>query len=150
MLLSFSEFFCGAMPQICPRLLQFFTFLDYTIIHTHAHTCLHTQGRTPLNEWSAYCREGCLHIHALRGFRTHNLSNRSAGIATRYGLEVPGIEWPWGRDIPHSSTPALGPTQAPIQWTPVHGLDHPNPTSAKVREREELFLYFILGFRGQF
>ena len=42
----------------------------------------------------------------------------SVGIATCYGLEGPGIETPWGRDFPHLSIPALGPTQPPIQWVP--------------------------------
>ena len=42
----------------------------------------------------------------------------SVGIATRYGLDGPGIESRWGRDFPHPSTPALGPTQPPIQWVP--------------------------------
>ena len=40
-------------------------------------------------------------------------------IATRYGLEVPGIEFWWGRgggrDFSHLARPALGPTQLPIQ-----------------------------------
>jgi len=38
------------------------------------------------------------------------------GIATGYGLYGPGIESRWGRDYPHLSRPALGPTQPPIQW----------------------------------
>jgi len=42
----------------------------------------------------------------------------SVGTATRYGLDGPGIESQWGRDFPHPSRPALGPTQPPIQWTP--------------------------------
>jgi hypothetical protein len=42
----------------------------------------------------------------------------SVGIATRYGLDGPGIESPWGRNCPHPSIPALGPTQPPIQWVP--------------------------------
>ena len=41
-----------------------------------------------------------------------------AGIATRYGLDGPGIESRWGRDFPHPSRPALGPTQPPVQWLP--------------------------------
>ena len=42
----------------------------------------------------------------------------SVGIATRYGLDGPGIESRWGRDFPHQSRPALGPTQPPVQWVP--------------------------------
>jgi hypothetical protein len=41
--------------------------------------------------------------------------NSSVGIATRYGLEGPGIESRWGRDFPHLSKPALGPTQSSVQ-----------------------------------
>ena len=40
------------------------------------------------------------------------------GIATRYGLDGPGIESRWGRDFPHLPRPALGPTQPPVQWVP--------------------------------
>ena len=32
----------------------------------------------------------------------------SVGIATRYGMDGPGIESRWGRDFPHPSRPALG------------------------------------------
>jgi len=39
-----------------------------------------------------------------------------AGIATRYGLDGPGIESPWGQDFPHPSRQALGPMQPPTQW----------------------------------
>jgi hypothetical protein len=39
----------------------------------------------------------------------------SVGIATRYGLDAPGIECRWGRDYQHLSKSALGPTQPPIQ-----------------------------------
>ena len=60
----------------------------------------------------------------------------SVGIATRYGLDGPGIESRWGRDFTHLSRPALGPTQPPVRWVPVFlpgvkrpggGADHPPP-----------------------
>jgi hypothetical protein len=40
----------------------------------------------------------------------------SVGIVTDYELDGLGIESRLGRDFSHISTPALGPTQPPVQW----------------------------------
>jgi len=42
--------------------------------------------------------------------------NSAVGIATRYGLDGPGIGSRWRQDIPHPSRPAPGPIKTPIQW----------------------------------
>ena len=76
----------------------------------------------------------------------------SVGIATRYWLDGPGIESWWGRDVPHLSRLALGPTQPPVQWVPSlfpgverpgRGVDHPPLSSAEVKESVEQYLSFL-------
>jgi hypothetical protein len=47
-----------------------------------------------------------------------HVPDSSAGIATRYGMDGPGIESRWGREFPYPSRPTLGRTQPPIQWAP--------------------------------
>ena len=42
-------------------------------------------------------------------------SNSSAAVATRYGLDGPGIQPRLRREFPHPSRPILGPTQPPRQ-----------------------------------
>ena len=77
----------------------------------------------------------------------------AVGMATCYGLHGPGIESRWGEDFPHLSRSAVGPIQPPIQWLrvfpgvkrPGRGVDFPPTSSAKVKERVELYLYSTFG-----
>ena len=48
----------------------------------------------------------------------HTGPGNVVGIATGYGMDGPEIESRWGRDFPHLSSPALEPTQPPLQWVP--------------------------------
>ena len=93
-----------------------------------------------------------LHTHVNYPVCTASTKGRGSvvSIATGYGLDGPGIKSWWGQDFPHLSRPALGPTQAPTEWVPGlspgvkwwgRGIDHPPPSSAKVKERVELYLY---------
>ena len=52
------------------------------------------------------------------GFALSSISGRdsSVGIATRYGLDGPGIESQWGgRNFQHQYAPAVGSTQSLVQ-----------------------------------
>jgi hypothetical protein len=44
----------------------------------------------------------------------------SVGIATRYCLDGPKMEYRWWQDFPRPARPALGSTQPPIQWVRGH------------------------------
>ena len=74
----------------------------------------------------------------------------AVGIATAYGLDGPGIESRWGRDFPHLSRPALRPTRLLYNGyrvfpgrkvLPGRDADPSPPSSAKVKNKVELYLY---------
>ena len=68
----------------------------------------------------------------------------AVGITTRYGLDGPGIESRWGRDLPHPSRPALGPHPAsyamgtesfPGVKRPGRGVEHPPHLAPRLKSR---------------
>jgi hypothetical protein len=75
----------------------------------------------------------------------------SVGIATRYGLDGPGIESRWGGEIfrprlerpwgPHSHLYNGYRISIPGVKRPGRGVDYPPPSSAEVKERVELYFY---------
>ena len=68
-------------------------------------------------EYVCWELESCISVNIFIKYRhTFGLSS-SVGIATDYGLDGPGPN-PGGDKIFRPSTPALGPTQPPVQWVP--------------------------------
>ena len=74
----------------------------------------------------------------------------SVGIATRYGLEGPGIESRWGArfSAPVQTGSGAHPASCTMDtWSflgvkrPGRGADHPPPSSAEVKERVEVCCY---------
>jgi hypothetical protein len=69
------------------------------------------------------------------------------GLATRYGLDDPGIESRWRRDLRTRPDRPWGHNQPPIQWVqrPARGGDQPSPYSAEVKERVQLYICSLYG-----
>ena len=76
------------------------------------------------------------------------------GIATRYGLVGPGIEsLCWRHFLTHPDPPWSPPSLLysgyrltfPEVNRPGRGINHPLPSSAEVKERVELFIYYPFG-----
>jgi len=75
----------------------------------------------------------------------------SVGIATRYGLDGPGIEFRWGENFrTHPDRPCGPPSLLyngyrvfPGVKQPRRGDDHPLPSSAEIKERVVLYLYSL-------
>jgi hypothetical protein len=75
-------------------------------------------------------------------------------IATRYGLDGPGIESRWGARF--SAPVQNGPEAHPVSYTmstgsfpgvmwQERGVDHPPLSSAEVTKRVDLYLYSLFG-----
>ena len=126
-----------SFPYISPLLPIHQSTLSHTSVHSfpyispllpiHQSTSPHTSVH-----FSPYsvCKAGVLPnstailseydtiIHILSRISYSRGRDSSVSIATRYGLDYPGIDSWWRRDFPHPSRPALGPSQPPILRVP--------------------------------
>ena len=84
--------------------------------------------------------------------------NSSIVSATRYGLDGPGFETPWRRNLAHPSRPALGPIQRPVQRfpglftgvnRPGRGVDHPHHLAPRLNTRD-MSLFNLWAFLASF
>jgi hypothetical protein len=70
-------------------------------------------------------------------------------IATHFGLEGPGIESRYGWDFPHWDPPNLLYNGYRVNFSGVkqtgRGVDHPPLYRFEVKERVELYLYYLCG-----
>jgi hypothetical protein len=77
----------------------------------------------------------------------------AVSIATRYGLEGPGIESRWCKIFRtlqtdpgvHPTSYTMGTGSFPGVRRPWHGVDHPHPSRVEVEGRVELYIYSPYG-----
>jgi len=82
----------------------------------------------------------------------------SVGIATRYGLDGAGLEYPWGEVFHTRPGRPWGPPTLlfngyrvfPEGKTTGAWRRPPTPSSSEVKVRVELYIYSRLGLRGRF
>jgi hypothetical protein len=83
---------------------------------TYSFLCLRDMDRNKIT--FTYMCNNVTHLEHHANHLRLVLIYSSVSIATRYGLDGPGIESRWGRVFPQPSRPALGTTQPPVQWVP--------------------------------
>ena len=70
--------------------------------------CQMSQHSVPCRD--SWRKSSCAGVNYLYSCDNFVVRDSVVGIATRYGLDGPGIEYRWRRDFPHPSRPALEPT----------------------------------------
>jgi hypothetical protein len=146
----------------CPYFLIRGTFNDYAsvclslyITNERTEHSLCSYARPTAAKFPSLC--GTLHYKPKRiKYSSEKLVGRdsSVDIVTGYGLDGPGIETPAGARFfppvqtgpgahPASYTVGTGSFQG-VKW-PGRCVDHPPPSSAEVKERVQLYLYFSCG-----
>jgi hypothetical protein len=129
-------------------------------VEIRLYTCVVYKCRALRLHYAAYWLKVNFSLRYITKPRLHDWGTRwlrgrdsSMGIATRYGLDGPRIEFWWGRDFPCPFRPALGTTQPRVQWVPIfpgvnrpgHGVDHSLASSTEVEGRVELYICFPSG-----
>jgi hypothetical protein len=122
-----------------------------TVSPCRNHSHMHTSTLRDLNAAdTSRVSHASRMLHVLLQTVLSAVSRDSAvGIATRYGLDGPGIESRWGRDFPHPSWSPLGPTHPLYNGYRVFpGVKAagawrwpPTPSSVEVKEGVELYIY---------
>jgi hypothetical protein len=78
----------------------------------------------------------------------------AVGIATRYGLDGPGIDSRWEDSFSapiqtgpgaHPASCTMSTASSPGIKRPKRGVDRPSPSRAEVKERVDLYLYTPFG-----
>jgi hypothetical protein len=112
-------------------------------------SCPHlTSDQISTPEPSYVCMYVCIYIYIYICIWSRD---SVVSMATRYGLDVHGLNPSGGRDFPYLSRPVSGPPSLLDTGClvvpgggvkqPGRGVDHPLPPSTEVKERVELYLY---------
>ena len=102
----------------------YFKELASKYLEVYYRICSHFQTPFDYSVWSYFKRKIYVSLPRHIAELDQNIREELAQIikeikwAGRYGLDGPGIEIRWGRDFPHLSRQALGPSQPSMQWIP--------------------------------